>query len=91
MRQSDPYLFLAYGYGHVRILNKSNGALVGTLTQNVNGWTGTAGQIDASDGLTVHKRANGEYAVLIENASWGNITMYRWNPTGVAGTGKARF
>lgn len=80
MEHSGDYVFLAYGYGHVRILSKSTGALVGTLTQNVNGWTGTAGQIDASHAMTVHKRTNGEYAVLIENASWGNITMYRWNP-----------
>jgi hypothetical protein len=80
MRQAGDYLFLAYGYGHVRILNKADGTLVGTLTQNVNGWTGTAGQIDASYGLTAHTRANGEYILLIENASWGNITMYRWNP-----------
>jgi hypothetical protein len=80
MRQAGDYLFLAYGYGHVRVLNKTDGTLVGTLTQNVNGWKGTAGQIDASYGLSVHKRTNGEYALLIENASWGNITMYRWNP-----------
>lgn len=74
------YVFLAYGYGHIRILNKLTGALVGTLTQNANGWVGTEGQIDAKCGLNVTKRSNGEYVILFENATLGNIQMHRWNP-----------
>ena len=74
------YVFLAYGYGHIRILNKLTGALVGTLTQNMNGWIGTEGQIDAKCGLNVTKRSNGEYVVLFENATMGNIQMHRWTP-----------
>jgi hypothetical protein len=50
-RQVGDYLFFAYGYGHVRVLNKTDGTLVETLTQNVNGWKGTAGQLDAAYGL----------------------------------------
>ncbi len=83
LRHAGDYIFLAYGFGHVRILSKATGALVGTLTQRVNGWQGTAGQIDAAYGMTAYRRANGEYIILIENASWGNITMYRWEPTAV--------
>ena len=77
------YLFVLYGYGHIRILNKPNGSLVGTLVQDVaNGWHGSAGQVDACYGMTVTKRSNGEYVSLFENAAWANIMMERWCPSG---------
>jgi hypothetical protein len=76
------YLFVLYGIGHVRILNKTDGSLVGTLRQQVNGWKGSDGQVDAAYGMTVTRRANGEYLVLFENAAWANIQMYRWCPNG---------
>jgi len=77
------YMFVLYGYGHIRILDKSNGSLVGTLVQNVaNGWHGSAGQVDACYGMTVTKRSNGEYVLLFENAAWANIMMERWCPSG---------
>jgi hypothetical protein len=82
LRQAGEHVFLAYGVGHVRILGKADGALVGTLTQDLHGWTGGDGQIDAVHGLSVHRRSNGEYILLIENAAWGNITFYRWKPPG---------
>jgi len=75
------YIFIGYGMGHVRILNKADGKLVGTLRQNVNGWKGSDGQVDAACGMTVTLRKNGEYVVLFENAAWANIQMYRWCPT----------
>lgn len=57
--------------------------MVGTLVQNVaNGWHGSQGQVDASYGLTVTKRSNGEYVLLFENAAWANIMMTRWCPGG---------
>jgi hypothetical protein len=74
------YVFVLYGVGNVRILNKSNGSLVGTLRQNVNGWKGSDGQVDAAYGMTVTQRKNGEYVILFENAAWANIQMYRWCP-----------
>jgi hypothetical protein len=74
------YIFILYGIGHVRILNKSDGSVVGTLRQNVNGWKGSDGQVDAAYGMTVTLRKNGEYVVLFENAAWANIQMYRWHP-----------
>jgi len=74
------YIFVLYGVGHVRILDKDTGKLVGTLQQNVNGWKGGDGQVDAAYSMTVTKRANGEYIVLFENAAWANIQMYRWRP-----------
>jgi hypothetical protein len=76
------YLFVLYGIGHVRILDKHDGRLVGTLRQNVNGWTGSDGQVDAAYGMTVTLRKNGEYVVLFENAAWADIQMYRWCPSG---------
>jgi len=77
------HIFIGYGMGHVRILNKADGKLVGTLRQNVNGWKGSDGQVDAAYGMTVTLRKNGEYVVLFENAAWANIQMYRWCPGGV--------
>lgn len=76
------YIFILYGVGQVRILEKSTGQLVGTLRQNVNGWKGGDGQVDAAYSLTVTKRSNGEYIILFENAAWANIQMYRWCPDG---------
>jgi hypothetical protein len=76
------YLFILYGVGHVRILKKADGSLVGTLRQDVNGWTGSDGQVDAAYGMSVAMRTGGEYIVLFENAAWANIMMYRWWPGG---------
>ena len=39
------------------------------LRQNVNGWKGSDGQADAAYGMTVTKRNNGEYVILLENAA----------------------
>jgi hypothetical protein len=79
------FLFVLYGIGHVRILNKTDGGLVGTLRQNVNGWKGSDGQVDAAYGITVTQRKNGEYIILLENAAWANIQMYRWHPSTASG------
>lgn len=76
------YIFVLYGYGHVRILKKTDGGLVGTLKQNTNGWPGSGGQVDAHFGLSAFKRSNGQYILLFENAAWANIMMYRWCPDG---------
>lgn len=83
---SGDYIFILYGIGHVRILSKSDGSLVGTLRQNVNGWKGSDGQVDAAYGMTVTKRGNGEYVILFENAAWANIMMTRWSPGGAPAT-----
>ncbi len=76
------YLFILYGIGHVRILSKTDGSLIGTLRQDVNGWKGSDGQVDAAYGMTVTRRNNGDYIILFENAAWANIQMYRWSPSG---------
>ena len=76
------YIFILYGIGHVRILTKADGSLVGTLRQDVNGWKGSDGQVDAAYGMTVTRRSNGEYLILFENAAWANIMMTRWSPGG---------
>jgi hypothetical protein len=76
------YIFVLYGVGHVRILGKADGKLVGTLRQDVNGWLGSDGQVDAAYGMTASLRRNGEYVILFENAAWANIMMTRWCPDG---------
>jgi hypothetical protein len=74
------YLFFCYGIGHIRIMKRSDGELVGTIVQDMMGWKGSDGQVDAAYGLTAFKRANGEYILLFENAGWANIMMIRWCP-----------
>lgn len=77
------YMFVLYGYGHIRVLDKTDGHLVGTLVQSVaNGWRGSAGQVDADYGMTATKLSNGEYILLFENAAWANIMIQRWCPSG---------
>ena len=84
------YIFVLYGIGHVRILNKTDGSLVGTLRQNVNGWKGSDGQVDAAYAMTVTQRKSGEYVILFENAAWANIMMMRWSPDGAGPTTPGR-
>lgn len=74
------YIFVLYGYGHVRIIDKTNGSLVGTMVQDINGWKGGGGQVDAAYALTAYKRSNGEYIIFFENAAWANIMIHRWIP-----------
>jgi hypothetical protein len=81
-QMAGDYIFLCYGYGHIRILNKTDGSLVGTIVQSVNGMTGSSGQVDATYGMSAFKRPNGEYVCLFENAGWANIMMHRWCPDG---------
>ena len=76
------YMFVLYGSGHVRVLSRTTGDLVGTLQQNRDGYRGSDGQVDASYGLSAFKRAGGEYVILFENAGYGCIMMYRWCPAG---------
>jgi len=80
LSMAGDYLFIVYGYGHCRVMRQGNGDVVGTLKQNVNGWSGSAGQVDSAYGASAFRRASGEYIVLFENAAWGNIQMYRWKP-----------
>jgi uncharacterized protein YjdB len=78
--QAGNYFFILYGYGHIRILKKSDLSLVGTLKQNCSGWPGSGGQVDSHFGLTAFKRLNGEYVLMFENAAWANIMIQRWCP-----------
>ncbi len=74
------YVFVAYGYGIVRVINADSGKLVGTLYPNNGGHKGGGGEIDASYGMSVMKRKSGEYVVLLESASHNHSTMVRWTP-----------
>ncbi len=74
------YVFIAYGYGTVRVHHADSGKLIGTLSYNNGGHTGGGGEIDASYGMSVTKRKNGEYVVLLESASHNHASMIRWTP-----------
>ena len=38
------------------------------------------GWIDILTGITVFRRANGEYLVFVEEDYQANVLMYRWKP-----------
>jgi hypothetical protein len=76
------YMFFCYGMGHIRIMKRSDGGVVGTIKQNTNGYTGSDGQVDCAYGMNAYKRANGEYVLLFENAGYASIVLLRWCPAG---------
>jgi len=52
------------------------------LCLSPNGKVFTTGKGVAADGLTVTRRANGEYLDLFEHAAWANTQRDRWCPKG---------
>ena len=71
------YLFLNYGYGLIRVLNQSDGSLVGSIFSSQGG---NPDADDAEGGLNVIQRSNGEFEILSPNVGRNNDTFVRWNP-----------
>lgn len=80
MQASGKYLFVAYGYGLVRIHRINDGGYVGTIRPDINGFKGGGGCVDSDNALNVTLRRNGEYVMFLENAGWNHVMMFRWNP-----------
>lgn len=74
------YLFIAYGYGYVRVHALEDGAYVGTLRPDINGFKGAGGTVDSDNALNVMLRTNGEYVLFLENAGRNHVMMFRWTP-----------
>jgi hypothetical protein len=74
------YLFVAYGYGFIRVHRLEDGGYVGTLRPDINGFKGGGGCVDSDNALNVTLRANGEYVIFLENAGWNHVMMFRWIP-----------
>jgi hypothetical protein len=82
MQASGKYLFVAYGYGLVRVHRMDDGGYVGTLRPDINGFKGSGGCVDSDNALNVTLRRNGEYVLFLENTGWNHVMMFRWTPPG---------
>ncbi len=80
MQAVGEYLFVAYGYGLVRIHRMGDGAYVGTIRPDINGFKGSGGCVDSDNALNVTLRKNGEYAIFLENAGLNHVMLFRWTP-----------
>jgi hypothetical protein len=77
MRVEGDYVFIVYlKTAEVRVLSAETGEYVGTMRpgKDMSGW------VDIPYGINVHRRANGEYIVLVEEDWKAKGTIYRWRP-----------
>lgn len=79
MQACGKYLFVAYGYGLIRV-HRLDGSYVGTLRPDINGFKGSGGCVDSDNALNVTLRKNGEYVMFLENAGLNHVMMFRWAP-----------
>jgi hypothetical protein len=80
MQAYGDYLFVAYGYGLVRVHRLDDGSYVGTIRPAINGYQGGGGWVDSDNALNVTRRKNGEYVLFLENAALNHVAMFRWTP-----------
>jgi hypothetical protein len=80
MQASGKYLFVAYGYGLIRVHRLDDGGYVGTIRPDINGFKGSGGCVDSDNALNVTLRKNGEYVLFLENAGLNHVMMFRWTP-----------
>lgn len=80
MQACGRYLFVAYGYGLIRVHELKDGAYLGTIRPNINGFKGSGGCVDSDNALNVTLRKNGEYVLFLENAGLNHVMMFRWTP-----------
>lgn len=64
--------------GRVEVFRADNGHAVGHFEPGEE--VGEVGLQDIRETLTAHRRADGEYLVLIEDDAKSKIVMYRWKP-----------
>ena len=81
MQACGKYLFVAYGYGLIRIHQLDNGGYVGTIRPDINGFKGSGGCVDSDNALNVTLRKNGEYVLFLENAGLNHVMLLRWTPS----------
>jgi hypothetical protein len=80
--QEGDYLFVVErATAQVRVYDAGNGSQVGAMRPGPE-VAGLSGLIDVPMGMTVYRRANGEYLVFVEEDSMGKVILYRWTPGG---------
>jgi hypothetical protein len=80
MQARGEYLFVAYGYGLIRVHRLDDGGYGGTIRPDINGFKGSGGCVDSDNALNVTLRKNGEYVLFLENAGLNHVMMFRWTP-----------
>ncbi len=80
MQACGKYVFIAYGYGIIRVHQLDDGKYVGTIYPDINGFHGGGGTVDSDNALNVTLRKNGEYVLFLENAGLNHVMMFRWTP-----------
>ena len=80
MQACGKYLFVAYGYGLIRVHRLDDGGYVGTIRPDINGFKGSGGCVDSDNALNVTLRKSGEYVLFLENAGLNHVMMFRWTP-----------
>ncbi|WP_244197731.1 hypothetical protein [Caballeronia ptereochthonis] len=73
------YVFAVEPVGDVHVYDKDSGKEVGVIKPgpevgNASGW------VDVPNGVSAHRRGNGEYLVFVEEDARGKVMMYRWTP-----------
>jgi hypothetical protein len=77
MRVEGDYVFIVYlKTAEVRVLSAQTGDYVGTMRPGKD----TSGWVDIPYGINIHRRATGEYIVLVEEDWKAKGTIYRWEP-----------
>ncbi|BAN28009.1 NHL repeat-containing protein [Caballeronia insecticola] len=73
------YVFAVEPVGDVHVYDKDSGREVGVIKPgaevgHASGW------VDVPNGVSAHRRGNGEYLVFVEEDARGKVMMYRWTP-----------
>lgn len=73
------YVFAVEFDGTVHVYDANDGSEVGIIRPGSE--VGHAsGYVDVANGISAHRRDNGEYLVFVEEDARGKVMMYRWNP-----------
>ncbi len=74
------YIFTAYLFGEIQVIDLKTGALVQTLPHGPEVAAGCAWE-DASMGLRAFRCSSGEYMIFTESSGWGGKNHFiRWKP-----------
>ncbi|WP_404987444.1 hypothetical protein [Caballeronia sp. LZ043] len=74
------YVFAVEPVGEMHVYDKDSGKEAGVIRPGpevgrASGW------VDVPNGISAHRRGNGEYLVFVEEDARGKVTMYRWTPS----------
>ena len=73
------YVFAVEPVGAVHVYDRDSGREVGVIRPGpevgrASGW------VDVPNGISAHRRSDGEYLIFVEEDARGKVMMYRWKP-----------